>query len=198
MRCSISATRAASGQVLVHDVIGFGRGETPARRVRLLQVLDLSHRVIFELVAGPDRRLYLTSPPGGLRATPLVLATGAIVPNDGVSGVAVDVALKPNGWLLVSVNGMRTAAVRRLVGARTGPPRFLAAGVIGYKAPGGAGRLPPLTPRFPSLRPQRLQQPPPQPTSPAGAGGPPVIRRPASQLALAADDFGRASSSGTR
>ena len=133
--------RAASGQVLIHDVIGFGRGETPAGRVRLLQVLDSSHRVIFELVAGPDRRLYLASPAGGLRAKPLVLATGAIVPNDGVSGVAVDVVLKANGWLLVSVNGFRTAAVRSLVGARTGLPHFLAAGVIGYKAPGGGGAI---------------------------------------------------------
>ena len=131
----------AGGQVLVHDVIGFGRGETPARRVALLQVLDHSRRVIFELVARPDRRLYLTSPAGGVRATPLVLATGAIVPNDGISGVAVDVALKTNDWLLVSVNGMQTAAVRKLVGARTGTPRFLAAGVIDYKAPPSAGTI---------------------------------------------------------
>jgi len=133
--------RAAGGEVLVHDVIGFGRGETPARRIALLQLLDVSHRLIFELVAGADRRLYLTSPTGGLRATPLVLATGAIVPNDGISGVAVDVALKANGWLLVSVNGVRTAGVRRLAGARTGAPRFLAAGVIGYKAPPSAGTI---------------------------------------------------------
>jgi hypothetical protein len=132
---------AADGQVLVHDVIGFGRGETPAGRIRLLQVLDSSHRVIFELVAGPDRHLYMTSPAGGLRATRLMLATGAIVPNDGFSGVAVDVALKPNGWVRVSVNGMRTASVRGLVGARTGPPRYLAAGVIGYKAPPHAAAI---------------------------------------------------------
>jgi hypothetical protein len=131
----------AGRQVLIHDVIGFGRGETPARRVHLLQVLDSSHRVIFELVAGSDRHLYLTSPAGGLRATPLVLATGAVVPNDGISGVAVDVALKTNRWVLVSVNGMRTAAVHRLAGARTGAPRFLAAGVIGYKAPAHAGAI---------------------------------------------------------
>jgi hypothetical protein len=132
---------AAHGQVLVHDVIGFGRGETPARRVRLLQALDSSHRVIFELVAGPDRLLYLTSPAGGLRATRLTLATGAIVPNDGVSGVAVDVALKRNAWVRVSVNGMRTASVHGLAGARTGPPRYLAAGVIGYKAPAHAAAI---------------------------------------------------------
>jgi hypothetical protein len=132
---------AANGQVLVHDVIGFGRGETPAARIPLLQVLDSSHRVIFELVAGPDRHLYMTSPPGGLRATRLMLATGAIVPNDGFSGVAVDVALKPNEWVRVSVNGLRTASVRRLVGARTGPPRYLAAGVIGYKAPRHAAAI---------------------------------------------------------
>jgi hypothetical protein len=123
----------ANGQVLVHDVIGFGRGETPTRRIRLLQALDSSRRVIFVLVAGPDRRLLLTSPAAGLRATPLTLATGAIVPNDGISGVAIDVALKPNEWVRVSVNGVRTVS-RRLAGGRTGPPRFLAAGVIGYKA----------------------------------------------------------------
>ena len=127
--------RADNGPVLVHDVIGFGRGEAPAGRAPLLQVLDSSHRVIFDLIARPDRRLYLTSPPGGLRATPLVLATGAVVPNDGISGVAVDVAMKANEWVLVSVNGLRTAAVHRLSGARTGTPRFLAAGVIDYNAP---------------------------------------------------------------
>jgi hypothetical protein len=132
--------RAAHGVVLVHDVIGFGRGEAPVRRVRLLQVLDSSNRLIFELVAGPDRHLYLTSPAGGLRAAPLVLATGAIVPNDGISGVAVDVAVKANGWVLVSVNGLRTAE-HRLSGARTGAPRFLAAGVIGYKAPRQAATI---------------------------------------------------------
>ncbi len=130
--------RADNGPVLVHDVIGFGRGEAPAGRAPLLQVLDSSHRVIFDLIARPDRRLYLTSPPGGLRATPLVLATGAVVPNDGISGVAVDVAMKPNEWVLVSVNGLRTAAVHRLSGARTGAPRFLAAGVIDYNAPAHA------------------------------------------------------------
>ena len=112
--------RAAHGPVLVHDVIGFGRGEAPARRARLLEMLDSSHRVIFELVAGSDRRLYLTSPAGGLRATSLVLATGAIVPNDGISGVAVDIAVKVNGWVLVSVNGLRTAAVHRLSGPGRG------------------------------------------------------------------------------
>jgi hypothetical protein len=131
---------AAHGPVLVHDVIGFGRGEAPVRRVSLLQLLDSSHRVIFELVAGPDRLLYLTSPAGGLRATSLALATGAVVPNDGVSGVSVDVALNSNEWVLVSVNGLRTAR-HRLSGAQTGAPRFLVAGVIGYKAPPHAPAL---------------------------------------------------------
>jgi hypothetical protein len=131
---------ASDGQILVHDVIGFGRGEAPARRVRLLQVLDSSHQLIFELVARSDRRLFLSSPWGGLRATPLTLATGAIVPNDGVSGVAVDVAFKPDQWVRVSVNGTRTVS-RRLNGGRTGPPRFLAAGVIGYKAPAHAAAI---------------------------------------------------------
>ena len=181
---------AAGGQVLVHDVIGFGRGETPARRVSLLQVLDGSHRLIFELVAGRDRRLYLTSPAGGLRATPLVLATGAIVPNDGISGVAVDVALKANEWLLVSVNGVRTAAVRRLVGARTGTPRFLAAGVIGYKAPPSAGTITATHAQVSVSTPAT----PPAPAAPRRDGDPPasqpVQSGSASQLALAADDFG--------
>jgi hypothetical protein len=134
-------SQAPGGQVLVHDVIGLGRGETPVRRVRLLQLLDASRRLIFELAAGPDRRLYLTSPAGGLRASPLVLATGALVPNDGISGVAVDVALKLNDWILVSVNGLRTAEVHGLAGGRTGAPRFLAAGVIAYKAPAHAGAI---------------------------------------------------------
>jgi hypothetical protein len=183
------ANRAAGGEVLVHDVIGFGRGETPARRIALLQLLDVSHRLIFELVARPDRRLYLTSPAGGLRAAPLVLATGAIVPNDGISGVAVDVALKTNGWLLVSVNGVRTAAVRRLAGARTGAPRFLAAGVIGYKAPPSAGAItathaqvsvstPPTTVAEPSTQPTVQPAPPAPPVNlppPLSSLSPPTI-----------------------
>ncbi|HUO69307.1 MAG TPA: hypothetical protein VMU39_00910 [Solirubrobacteraceae bacterium] len=109
--------------------------------MNLLQVLDSSHRVIFELVAGPDRRLYLTSPAGGLRSSALTLATGAVIPNDGVSGVAVDVGVKTNRWVVVSVNGLQTAAVHGLSGARTGVPRFVAAGVIGYKAPRSAGAI---------------------------------------------------------
>jgi len=183
------SNRAAGAEVLVHDVIGFGRGETPARRISLLQVLDVSHRLIFALVAGPDRRLYLTSPTGGLRATPLVLATGAIVPNDGISGVAVDVALKPNGWLLVSVNGVRTAAVRKLAGARTGAPRFLAAGVIGYKAPPSGGPItathaqvsvstPAATVAQPSTQPSGQQVPPAPPVNlppPLSSLSPPTI-----------------------
>jgi hypothetical protein len=133
--------RGAGGRVLVHDVIGFGRGQTPAQPVRLLQLLDSAHTVIFELVARPDRRLYLTSPAGGLRASPLVLMTGAKVPNDGMAGVAVDVAAKANGSVAVSVNGVWTTAARKLAGARTGAPRFLAAGVIGYTAPAGAAAI---------------------------------------------------------
>src|SRR3954447_19736742 len=183
------ANRAAGGEVLVHDVIESGRGEPPARRIALLQVLDVSHRLIFELVARPDRRLYLTSPTGGLRATRLVLATGAIVPNDGISGVAVDVALKANGWLLVSVNGVRTAAVRRLAGARTGAPRFLAAGVIGYRAPPSAGTItathaqvsvstPPSTVAPPSTQPTVQPAPPAPPVNlppPLSSLSPPTI-----------------------
>ena len=120
MPCSTSATEPETGTVLVHDVIGFGRGETPAQPIRLLQLLDSRQRVIFELVAQPDRRLYLTSPEGGLRSTPLLLPTRATVPNDGIAGVAVDVAVKANESVAVSVNGVRTAAVPKLRGARTG------------------------------------------------------------------------------
>src|ERR1700745_238376 len=57
---------AGNGQLLVHDVIGFGRGDAPAQPVRLLQLLDSAHRPIFELVAQPDRSLFLRSPAGGL------------------------------------------------------------------------------------------------------------------------------------
>ena len=141
MHCSTSAALPRTGRCSFTTSSGSGAERRPPARIRLLQVLDSSHRVIFELVAGPDRHLYLTSPPGGLRATRLMLATGAIVPNDGFSGVAVDVALKPDEWVRVSVNGLRTASVRRLVGARTGPPRYLAAGVIGYKAPRHAAAI---------------------------------------------------------
>src|SRR4029077_15370547 len=53
----------------------------------------------------------------------------------------VDVAAEANGSVAISVNGVRTTAVRTLAGARTGAPRFLAAGVIGYTAPAGASAL---------------------------------------------------------
>jgi hypothetical protein len=159
--------RGAHGPVLIHDVMGFGRGEAPARRVRLLEVLDSSHRVIFELVDEPDRRLYLMSPAGGLRATPLVLATGALVPNDGVSGVAVDVAVKTNEWVRVSVNGLRTAEVHRLSGARTGAPRFLAVGVIGYKPPPHAAAITAIHAQVSVSTPSAVAAPPVQPVPPA-------------------------------
>jgi len=159
--------RGAHGPVLVHDVMGFGRGEAPARPVRLLEVLDSSHRVIFGLVDEPDRRLYLTSPAGGLRATPLLLATGALVPNDGFSGVAVDVAVKTNEWVRVSVNGLRTAEVHRLSGARTGAPRFLAVGVIGYKPPPHAAAITAIHAQVSVSTPSAVAAPPVQPVAPA-------------------------------
>jgi len=125
--------RAADARVLAHDVIAFGRGERPAQPLNVLQLLDSAHRVIFALVAQPSRRLYLLSPAGGLRRAALYLATGAIVPNDGISGVAVDVSAKANGFLAVYVNGVRTVALRTLSGATTTAPRYLATGVIGYE-----------------------------------------------------------------
>ena len=84
-------SRAIDGQIAAHDVIGLGLGETPVTFVHVLQMSDVMHRVIFELVADPQRQLHLYSPAGGLRNRPLDIALGATVPNDGVSGVAVDI-----------------------------------------------------------------------------------------------------------
>src|SRR5207248_10859706 len=171
--------RASGGEVLIHDVIGFGRGEAPAKPVRVLQLLNSRRRVIFELVAQPDRRLYLMSPAGGLRTTPLLLSTRAPVPNSGVAGVAVDVAVKANESVMVSVNGVRTAAVRTLRGARTTAPRFLAAGVIGYTAPPGAQaisvthtQVSASTSSVPAV--QAAQPPPPPPSAPPQSVPPPL------------------------
>jgi hypothetical protein len=172
--------RAGNGQVLVHDVIGFGRGDRPAQPAPLLQLLDSRQRVIFELVAQPNRRLYLSSPAGGLRSTPLLLATGATVPNDGIAGVAVDVAVKTDESIAVSVNGVRTAAVRRLSGARTTAPRFLAAGVIGYSAPPSGTaitvnhtQVSVSTSSVPAATAPATQAAPPAPAAPAPVPQPP-------------------------
>ncbi len=117
-------------------VIGFGRaGERRRAHGPLLQVLDSPpRRVIFDLSLAPVGAFYLAgSSRAGLRATPLALATGAVVPNDGISGVAVDVAMKANGWVLVGVNGFPDGGGAQLPGARTGAAASsLAAGVIDY------------------------------------------------------------------
>ena len=132
----------SGGHVLAHDVIGFGRGQSPVRPLTVLQLLDASHRVIFELVAHPNRRLFLSSPAGGLGRDAIDLSTGAVVPNDGVSGVAVDVSARVNGPLAVYVDGVRTVSVHTLAGGKTDPPRYLATGVIGYT---GSGATPAIT-----------------------------------------------------
>ena len=133
-------SRAIDGQIAAHDVIGLGLGETPVTFVHLLQMSDAMHRVIFELVADPERQLRLYSPAGGLRNRPLDIATGATVPNDGVSGVAVDIVRVKNG-ISVYVNGVRTVRLTGLSGATTSAPRYLAAGVVRYSAPPGAAAL---------------------------------------------------------
>ena len=132
--------RAIDGQIAAHDVIGLGFGETPVTFVHVLQMSDVMHRVIFELVADPQRRLHLYSPAGGLRNRPLDIALGATVPNDGVSGVAVDIVKVANG-VSVYVNGVRTVRLTGLSGATTSAPRYLAAGVVRYSAPRSAGSL---------------------------------------------------------
>ena len=133
-------SRAIDGQIAAHDVIGLGLGETPVTSVHVLQMSDAMHRVIFELVADPERQLRLYSPAGGLRDRPLDIATGATVPNDGVSGVAVDVVRLKNG-ISVYVNGVRTIQLTGLRGATTSAPRYLAVGVLRYSAPPGAAPL---------------------------------------------------------
>ena len=80
------------------------------------------------------------SPAGGLRDRPLDIATGATLPNDGVSGVAVDIIKVKNG-VSVYVNGVRTVRLTGLKGATTSAPRYLAAGVVSYNAPAGADPL---------------------------------------------------------
>ena len=132
--------RANTGRVIAHDVIGLGVGETPVTLVHVLQMSDAEHRVIFELVADSRRRLLLYSPAGGLRDRPLDIATGAILPNDGVSGVAIDILTVKNG-VSVYVNGVRTVRLTGLRGATTSAPRYLAAGVVSYNAPAGADPL---------------------------------------------------------
>jgi hypothetical protein len=127
-----------SSSLVARDVIALGRGEQPLGPVRVAQMLDAAHRVIFELVATPDRRLHLVSPPGGLRSGPLSLPVDATVPNDGVSGVAIEIAMRRNRSLSVYVNGIRTATVSDLHGATTAAPRYLAAGVVQYAAPADA------------------------------------------------------------
>ena len=133
-------SRAIDGQIATHDVIGLGLGETPVTVVHLLQMSDAMHRVIFELVADPQRQLRLYSPAGGLRNRPLDIATGATVPNDGISGVAVDIVRVRNG-VSVYVNGVRTIRLTGLSGATTSAPRYLAAGVVRYSAPPNAAPL---------------------------------------------------------
>ena len=132
--------RAIDGQIAAHDVIGLGLGETPVTFVHVLQMSDAMHRVIYELVADPRRRLHLYSPAGGLRNRPLDIALGATVPNDGVSGVAVDIVKVANG-VSVYVNGVRTVRLTGLSGATTSAPRYLAAGVVRYSAPRSTGPL---------------------------------------------------------
>jgi len=176
----------ASGSVVARDVIAFGRGQRPLAPVRVAQMLDSAHRVIFELVATPDRKLHLVSPPGGLRSTPLSLPLGATVPNDGVSGVAVEIAMQRNKSVSVYVNGVRTASVDGLSGATTMAPRYLATGVIQYTAPADAPAITavhtqvsvstPSTPSTPAAQQpqQQVQAPQPSPQASSADTPPPL------------------------
>jgi hypothetical protein len=175
--------RGLDGSVVARDVIGLGRGDEPVAPVRVAQMLDSARRVIFELVTLPDRKLELLSPPGGVRAGSLSLPLGVTVPNDGVSGVAVEVAMQRKRSLSVYVNGVRTATVSNLAGATTAAPRYLATGVIGYVAPADA---PPITavhtqvsvstPTTTTSAPSQPTPPQPTPQPPSGpsASSPPV------------------------
>ncbi|MBV8257486.1 MAG: hypothetical protein JO073_06665 [Actinobacteria bacterium] len=170
-------SKAGSGSVVAHDVISLGRGQRPLGPVRVAQLLDGMHRVIYEVVAQPDRRLVLVSPAGGLRATPLSLPMGATVPNDGISAVALQIALKPGKSLAVYVNGVRTASVAGLTGATTAPPQFLATGIIQYTAPADA---PPLTATHTQVSVSTPSAPAPPPTpAPAPAQATPAATAPA-------------------
>ncbi len=167
-------SRAIDGQIAAHDVIGLGLGETPVTSVHVLQMSDAKHRVIFELVADPDRQLRLYSPAGGLRSRPLDIAAGATVPNDGVSGVAVDIVRLKNG-ISVYVNGVRTIQLTGLTGATTSAPRYLAVGVVRYGAPPSAAPLTAVhaqvsvssdtTPSDSTARPPAPTSAPPPPTA---------------------------------
>jgi hypothetical protein len=128
------------GTVTVRDLISLPARQQVSGDIQVLQLLDVQSRVLYGLyIAAGDRTLHLSSPPGALRAQPIDVATGAVVPNDGSRGVAVNIAVLPNNNLSLAVNGAPVASVTDLSGAGTRKPRFLAAGIISASATTAAG-----------------------------------------------------------
>jgi len=134
-----------AGAVTVHDLISLPPRQKLSSDLQILQLLDVRSRVLYGLyISAADRTLHFSSPPGGLRAQPIDFDTGAVVPDDGSGGLAVTIAAQPNANVSLDVNGARAASFTDLVGAGTGKPRFLAAGIIAASAPvsGGAVQSP--------------------------------------------------------
>jgi hypothetical protein len=120
-----------AGRVFVRSVLGLKAGQALTANLAVLEILDVSGSLVYELYLGPDRVLRLWSPPGGLQAGAVNASTGSAVPNDG-SSVRIEVSGLAGAQTVVRVDGVDRLTVPAAAGATTGPQRFLRAGIDHY------------------------------------------------------------------
>jgi hypothetical protein len=128
----VGGPAGVSGRLYVRTVLGLAAGEVPGANLAVLQVRDVSDALVYELYVAPNRTLRLWSPAGGLQGPSVNRSTGAVVPNDGASGLVVEVSALANAETIVRVDGVDRIALPASSGATTGRQRYLRAGIDHY------------------------------------------------------------------
>jgi hypothetical protein len=120
------------GRLWTRTYVRLEQGETLGANLFVVEVRDKNNKPIYALYLDSQRRIRLSAPAGGLRATAINLNTGVPVPNDGTTKILVEVSALRNDSVIVRIGGVDKSVLTGLSGATTANPRYLRAGIITY------------------------------------------------------------------